>query len=261
MERRRIPTERSNLLQSPRAESGKAPLASEVLVDRLAHLLAEVRTSDIPPLIEALLERRAVTETEMAKPPIADPPLFLLHQWRLLSLGCFNGLCHACSYDPDGDLMDYPRLSHAANRPIETLLAIPNFNRASLMELALVAQDYGHVLRQRSGMFLPPTKDMEVARTARSARLAKEQKRWHELSLMLHERNGERLSWKALARRHGRSVDPLRVALQVHEKLMLFQAKNELPQGKSPGLKHLPTRLPQLGSSGSLFDRVSRVVR
>ena len=220
---------------TPRANGNSTPPPSEFLIERLENLLADVETPDIAPLIEALMRRRAAIDEQRSKPPLADPSLYLLHQWGILSLRCFNSLRHICGHDPEADLLDYPKLSDAARVPIRKLLDSPNFHRASLMELALAADDYGHVLRERGGLFEPSAKDMEAARDARAARLHKDQQRWHMLSLLLHERDDERLSWTELALRHGRSARPLRIALQEHQKLMLFQASNALPPGRSRG--------------------------
>lgn len=117
--------------------------------------------------------------------------------------------------------------------PVEQLLQTPNFARASLMELAVVADAYGQILRLRGSPFLPADTDMRKARKAYAATVEKDRNRYEALCALLEEQDRDGLNLAALARRHGRSARNLRLALAAHEELRAFQAAHPLPEGRT----------------------------
>ncbi|MCC4252494.1 hypothetical protein LL251_08690 [Sphingobium naphthae] len=206
---------------------------SPPLLRRLETVLSNTATSDILPMIELLLQRRAMMEAPRSQDAVANPSIHLLRRWERLSARCYNSLRFAWRNFADETGENGPLLSDVARIPVEELLQIPNFSRASLLELFFVMEEYGHRLRERAILFIPEKNHLRTARSAYAARLAKAARRWKEMSALLDQKEGENLSWQELATLHKRSVKNLRSNLQEHHELRIFLQKNPLPPGRS----------------------------
>lgn len=212
---------------------GDRPSSTVSIMRQLETLFAGMAACDIAPVLEEFIRRRSIMDANAALPPLADPSLDLLYMWGRLSTRCYHSLRLGCRQTEYEILDRDPLLSEAVAQPVEKLLANGNCGQATLMEFAVVADDYGHNLRSRGGLFRLSDEDMQVARRKNAAFREQQRKRWDGLSALLAEKERDGLNWADLARRHRRSLVPFRKTLLDHSRRLAFQAANPLPLGRS----------------------------